>query len=108
MKKITVTFANQNFLDRLMADELFNVDTAYLNPVRTNATTLELTDTLENHDILSAEAVVLAHCGRAAKRVLFNNLGEIHYNSPNALLPKGGINHNGIAPIITATQLQMI
>ncbi|WP_159258787.1 hypothetical protein [Tenacibaculum maritimum] len=97
MNSIRLHFVSQEHLNELLNDEELTINLDYLNPNRTGDNFLELTDTVENHNILDTEVVVLTIFAKAIKRVLYSNSqSQIEFLNPIANMQKNGLRHQNL------------
>jgi hypothetical protein len=97
MNTIRLHFVSQEHLNELLNDEELTIHLDYLNPSRTGDNFLELTDTVENHNVLDTEVVVLTILAKAIKRVLYPNTeSQIEFLNPIANMQKNGLRHKNL------------
>lgn len=104
MKRIRLTFTNENYVIALLADNKFLSDTSYLNPIAENHS-IVFTDPVPTHNDLDTEDVVITLSANAIKRIYRQLQGNIQYINPidNGQF-KGGF-LIGNRPIVNATEI---
>ena len=97
MNSIRLHFVSREHLNLLMNDAEFQSQIEYLNPVRFENNYLDLTDTVEQHNVLDSEVVILAIFARGIKRILYpETQTQIEFLNPIVNRPKNGLRHDNL------------
>lgn len=80
-----------------MNDDEFQSQIEYLNPIRFENNYLDLTDTVEQHNVLDTEVVILTIFARGIKRILYpETQTQIEFLNPIVNRPKNGLRHDDL------------
>jgi hypothetical protein len=97
MNSIRLHFVSNEHLTTLMNDAEFQLRIEHLNPEIIENNYLNLTDNVQQHNMLDSEVVILSIFARAIKRILYPDTStQIEFLNPIVNRQKNGLKHDNL------------